>query len=128
MKYNDEFISVTMQFMSHVVDQLGDSEETTDKVEKMLDVFDPQLRKEILIATIRGHSNGIVRFRRDHGVSAAKINAIKAVRGISGLGLREAKDLVELSDLQTVLVPGAYSTTQAMTFRNEMKSFGYIPV
>jgi ribosomal protein L7/L12 len=56
-----------------------------------------------------------------------KIAAIKAVRNLSGLGLKESKDLVEEIDnsLTRVDLPGRYDPDKASAFETEMAVAGY---
>ncbi len=52
---------------------------------------------------------------------ANKVNAIKAVRAITGLGLKEAKDLVESAP---AVVKDAVSKDEAAKYRKELEDAG----
>ena len=52
---------------------------------------------------------------------ANKVNAIKAVRAITGLGLKEAKDLVESAP---AVVKDAVSKEEAAKYRKELEDAG----
>lgn len=52
---------------------------------------------------------------------ANKVNAIKAVRAITGLGLKEAKDLVESAP---AVVKEAVSKEDAAKFKKELEDAG----
>jgi large subunit ribosomal protein L7/L12 len=54
-------------------------------------------------------------------IGANKVNVIKAVRAITGLGLKEAKDLVESAP---AAIKEAVSKDEAAKFRKELEEAG----
>jgi ribosomal protein L7/L12 len=92
---SEEFLYATMGFMRAVDREVGIDEENVDK---LLDMISPSLRKQLLLMAIKGNVVGTVIIRKLHGVTHLKINAIKSVRAATGLGLREAKETVEMCD------------------------------
>jgi ribosomal protein L7/L12 len=96
-KFSEEFLYATMSFMRAVDREVGINE---DNVDEMLDMIAPGLRKKLLLMTINGQRGGSATIRPLPVAQKQKINAIKAVRGATGLGLKEAKDVVELADTQ----------------------------
>jgi large subunit ribosomal protein L7/L12 len=54
-------------------------------------------------------------------IGANKVNAIKAVRAITGLGLKEAKDLVESAP---AVVKDAVSKDEAAKYKKELEDAG----
>ena len=94
MKFSSELIYSAVNFMQIANRELGDIAD--EKIEAMFDTFDPALRRQILMHMIKGDITGPIRVRFDHThTHRNKIQAIKAVRWISGMGLKEAKDFVE---------------------------------
>jgi ribosomal protein L7/L12 len=93
--FSEEFLYATMSFMRAVDREVGVNEEN---VEEFLDMISPGLRKKLLLMAITGKVGGTATIRSVPVANKQKINAIKAVRAATGLGLREAKDTVEVAD------------------------------
>ena len=74
------------------------SDVTDEQIEKMFDAFDPGLKRAILMTAL--NPTGVVRCTEPSGYRN-KIQAIKEVRAITGWGLKEAKDFVELAEVDT---------------------------
>jgi hypothetical protein len=70
------------------------SDISDEQVEQMLDAFDPSLKRQILMSTL----NPKYGIRLENGTSLYKINAIKEFRAVTGWGLRESKDFIELAE------------------------------
>jgi len=94
-KFSEEFLHATMSFMRAVDREVGVNEEN---VEQLLDQIAPGLRKKLLLMAITGDLAGDITIHSVATVNKQKINAIKEVRRATGLGLKEAKDIVELAD------------------------------
>jgi ribosomal protein L7/L12 len=94
-KFSEEFLYATMSFMRAVDREVGVNEENVDE---FLDMISPGLRKKLLLMAITGEAGGSAIIRSVPVVNKKKINAIKAVRAATGLGLKEAKDTIELAD------------------------------
>jgi ribosomal protein L7/L12 len=125
MKFSKELIFSAVNFMQAANQELGDIAE--EKIEAMFDAFDPSLRRQILMHMIKGEIAGPIRvkFNRTHSQSN-KIQAIKAVRFVSGMGLKEAKDFVELAEAgQVAVMNGNFDIKLRNQFANELIGSGY---
>jgi hypothetical protein len=125
MKFSSELIYSAVSFMQTANRELGDIAD--EKVEAMLDAFDPALRRQILMHMIKGDVIGPIRVRFDHThTHRNKIQAIKAVRWISGMGLKEAKDFVEEAESgQIAVMNGNFDAKQRRQFSAELANTGY---
>lgn len=125
MKYSKEVIYSVMTFMRALHRELGDT--VDNKVEAMLDAFDPALRKQLLLAMIKGDVSGAISIRRVPGLqNYQKIHAIKEVRAISGLGLKEAKDIIDNADIGTISkIDGDFTLDQRNHFAAAIRNTGY---
>jgi ribosomal protein L7/L12 len=94
-KFSEEFLYATMSFMRAVDREVGVNEENVDE---FLDMISPGLRKKLLLMAITGEAGGSAIIRSVPVVNKKKINAIKAVRAATGLGLKEAKDTIDEAD------------------------------
>ena len=125
MKFSSELIYAAVSFAQLANRELGDLAD--EKIEAMFDAFDIALRRQILMHTIKGDIVGPIRIKFDklHG-SHNKIQAIKAVRWMSGLGLKEAKEFVELAEAgQIAVLNGNFDAAQRRKFANEISGTGY---
>jgi ribosomal protein L7/L12 len=100
MEYNndlehtkDRLIIEAIAFMQAVIAEYG-----AEKGEEMWDTIvltlDPSVKRQILVKMLTGDFVGKVVIRGYRGERRV-VHAIKAVRSITGLGLKEAKDLVD---------------------------------
>lgn len=76
--------------------RISAAEWTVAEAERFLEALNPSIRRHLLLRKLRGVGTTLVLDRtvRDR----SKISAIKEIRAATGLGLREAKDLVELAE------------------------------
>jgi Ribosomal protein L7/L12 C-terminal domain len=125
MKFSSELIYSAVNFMQIANRELGDIAD--EKIEAMFDTFDPALRRQIVMHMIKGDITGPIRVRFDHThTHRNKIQAIKAVRWISGMGLKEAKDFVEEAEAGKVAVMnGNFDAKQRRQFSAELDNTGY---
>jgi hypothetical protein len=125
MKFSSELIYSAVNFVQVANRELGDIAD--EKIEAMFDAFDPALRRQILMHMIKGDITGPIRIRFDHSTKLPqKIQAIKAVRWISGMGLKEAKDFVEEAEAGKVaVINGNFDAKQRRQFSAELANTGY---
>ncbi len=125
MRFSAELIYSAVNFMQLANKELGDIAD--EKIEAMFDAFDPALRRQILMHMIKGDITGPIKVRYAGGVQYQnKIQAIKAVRAISGIGLKEAKDLVEEAEAgKTATIVGNFDIKQRKQFADELSGSGY---
>ena len=69
---------------------------TVEEAERFLEAVNPSIRRHLLLRKLRGVGSILVLDRTVE--NRQKISAIKELRAATGLGLREAKDLVELAE------------------------------
>ena len=125
MKFSSELIYSAVNFVQVANRELGDIAD--EKIEAMFDAFDPALRRQILMHMIKGDITGPIRIRFDSSTKLPqKIQAIKAVRWISGMGLKEAKDFVEEAEAGKVaVINGNFDAKQRRQFSAELTNTGY---
>lgn len=125
MKFSADLIYSAVNFMQMANRELGDIAD--EKVEAMFDAFDPALRRQILMHMIKGDITGPIQVRYNKStVLPNKIQAIKAVRAISGMGLKEAKDFVETAEAGGIaIMNGSFDVKQRRQFANELSGSGY---
>jgi hypothetical protein len=125
MKFSSELIYSAVSFMQTANRELGDIAD--EKIEAMFDAFDPGLRRQILMHIIKGDITGPIRVRFVNNVQYRnKIQAIKSVRAVSGLGLKEAKDLIEEAESGKIAtIVGNFDIKQRKQFADELVGTGY---
>jgi ribosomal protein L7/L12 len=124
MKYSGAFIYATISFMRAVDQEIGLLEE---KADAMLDALDPAIKRQMLFAMIKGDVTGSMTVHAVLGVqSRQKINAIKAVRGSTGYGLKEAKDIIDECETQgRSTIPGEWEPSVRAQLKHELTGTGY---
>ena len=123
MKYSDKLIYAVTVFMRAIEAETGDLE---DNAENMLDAFDPSLRRQLLVAMIKGDIAGSMTICVMNGHPQLKINAIKAVRSVTGYGLKEAKDVIDDCERRGVTtISGDWDLAQRDRLRNSFQGTGY---
>jgi ribosomal protein L7/L12 len=83
----------------HLADELiriSVTDWTVEEAERFLEALNPSIRRHLLLRKLRGVGTTLVLDRT--APERNKISAIKEIRAATGLGLREAKDLVELAE------------------------------
>lgn len=90
--FSREFMSAAVSFMQALIRERGE-DKGLSAWNNLCDEIDPNLKGNMTIFLLRGlNKPNLVCTDRE---GALLINAIKAVRAATGLGLKEAKDLVE---------------------------------
>lgn len=124
MKFSVDLIHKAIMFSQACVEELGDMAD--EKIEAMFDAFDPGLKREILMLTIKGEVSGTMRVRSSSQKEKYKINAIKAVRMVCGLGLKEAKDIVDSADANGFgVINGTWTFADRRQLKAGLEGTGY---
>lgn len=124
MKFSSDLIYAAVTFMQAANQEMGGLAE--ERIEAIFDAFDPTLRRQILMHMIKGDITGSIRIRSYPTQTPNKITAIKAVRAVSGLGLKESKDLVELAETGKVaIIEGNFTLEQRRNFSRDLLGSGY---
>ena len=125
-KFSRGLVITTIEFLRAAREELG-AELGEEKANAMIDAFDPALKAQVFFELLMGNI-GYVKIQREQGnvSTQKKIYAIKAVRRISGLGLKEAKDIVDGCYDKAVSIEGSFSAEQQRKFRDNLKDTGYI--
>jgi len=124
-KYSRRVIFAAAEFMRSVNDEFEGGLES-EQVDAMFDAFDPALKKQLFMEMLMGNVGskiGITRVNSNDPVQ--KIQAIKEVRGLTGLGLKEAKDLVEASDYKVMMIEGTFDAQSVSKFSAALLPTGY---
>lgn len=123
-KFSDELIYAAIDFSRRVREEIGD-ELGEERVSAMFDAFDPALKGLVFMKLLTGEI-GMVRVGRGSGYDIKKINAIKALRRLTGWGLKESKEFFDdLNPGGTKLLEGQYKLDQIREFREGLFETGY---
>lgn len=118
-------VTAASTFLSELTRYYG-PDKAMDQWDKFRECFDGDLAGDVFTFIITGgNTNGnTVRFRQMPHGQPFKINAIKEVRAATGMGLKEAKDLVEASEYseQTVNLD---INIDRRNFCHQMNNHGY---
>jgi ribosomal protein L7/L12 len=123
-KFSQTLIWRAMDFVRAVKEELGD-ELAEEHIERMFDAFDPGLRRQIFMEMLMSHAGGPMRVKLIDPGNRNKINAIKAIRGVTRFGLKEAKDVADAADLSIGIIEGSWSTEQYNELKQELRNTGY---
>lgn len=123
-KFSQQLIWKAQEFARAAKEELGD-ELGEERVCAMFDAFDPSLQRQMFMEMLMGHAGGAMRIHAVRKDAMNKIGAIKAVRSVTGFGLREAKDVVELADVKVSTIDGNWSTEDYNQLRRELINTGY---
>lgn len=125
MKYSRNLIFSAVDFMRVAAEELGE-DLSEQRVEAMMDAFDPGLKKQILMEMIKGNIGNRIRIQLESQENRQMINAIKAVRAATGFGLKEAKDIIDnASSGGIVEIPGEHDKQKYRQLSNDLIGTGY---
>ena len=79
----------------HCITECYGAEDGIKLWEQISTVIDPTLKGKIFFAMITGDFNNKITARISNANTYSKVEVIKAIRNVSGFGLKEAKDLVD---------------------------------
>lgn len=123
-KFSKQLIWKAQEFARAAKEELGD-ELGEERVCAMFDAFDPGLQRQMFMESLMGHSGGSIRLRRKSSDHRDKIRAIKAIRAVTGFGLREAKDIADAADGGIGIIEGYWSTEEYNYLQRELVNTGY---
>ena len=122
-RFSRTLIVTTIEFIRAAKADMGD-DLGEERANAMLDAFDPTLKNQVFMELLMGNI-GSIKIRRYDNYHYKKINAIKAVRNIAGLGLKEAKELVDGAVDQAMIIPGSYGADEQRQLRGDLHDTGY---
>ena len=123
-KFSQQLIWKAQEFARAAKEELGE-ELGDERVCAMFDAFDPSLQRQMFMELLMGHSGGTMRIRLADNTTRNKIGAIKAVRSVTGFGLKEAKDVVDDADNHISVIDGNWSTEDYNRLKRELINTGY---
>ena len=88
---SDRLIRSGIRFLKDLQEDLG-TEKGLEVWDKLREAMGDEVSGQVLFGILKGHRGNVIRLVH---VGDKKINAIKLVREVTGLGLKEAKDMVE---------------------------------
>ena len=124
LKYSQNLIWKAQEFARAAKEELGE-ELGEERVCAMFDAFDPGLQRQMFMMMLMGHNGGAMRVRAVWTSGKKKIEAIKAVRMVTRLGLREAKDVIDTADDYVAVIEGSWSNDNYNTLKRELDGTGY---
>jgi ribosomal protein L7/L12 len=89
---------------------------------KMNEVLDDDVAQDVFMNMLGAGESGTT-FRMQYGRCDVKVTAIKAVRQATGLGLKDAKELVEESQVQPARVQ-CQTAKEAIGLRKDLREIG----
>jgi len=95
-EHKASIITSGISFLRSITDAYG-SDEGMKLWDAIANTLDPAVKGEIFFAMLRGEYLDYITLK-GVGYNAAKITAIKEIRGVSGLGLMEAKQAYEAAE------------------------------
>ncbi len=116
----DSLIQDAINFMQSMTEYYG-NERAMESWNLIAQALGDDVRTDIFMTLLEGGSRKIINLSRTPEQAPNAISVIKAIRAATGLGLKEAKDLWELSDRQTVRITldaAASKATAIRDFRN----------
>lgn len=125
-EYSKSFMNDLFWFISRVRKEYGEDIFTQDRLYKMLDSFDPELKYIVMEEFITGNINVTMRIKRVSSEIKMKINAIKHIRAAIKCGLKEAKQVTDLADSgEMVEIEGEWSRETYVTLKQNLQGTGY---
>lgn len=126
-KFSNELFHAALNFIRLAREEEGDM--GAERVYAMMDAFDPDLRDEIMLRLIINDTTGPIRIVLQHENIRQKINAIKEIRSVTRLGLKEAKDITDLADEgRQATIEGDWTAEQRDTLSKGLHGTGYAVV
>lgn len=113
-KFSLAVMEASVNYMRVLLDEYGD-DMGRERVNSLFDAVHPDLAGEVMIYLLTQGNQYRVKIGIDHSVlwrDRKKINAIKEVRSYTGMGLKEAKDVVEAAESGGVHAIGAHISAE----------------
>lgn len=123
-KYSQKLIYSAVEFIRAANEETENGLEE-EQVYAMMDAFDPALKRQLMMEMLMGTANGAMRVRAAWADGKAKINAIKEVRGATGLGLKEAKEVIDAADYRVSEIPGDWGNSTREQLARALQGTGY---
>lgn len=123
-KFSQELIWRAREFSRAAKQELGD-ELGDERVCAMFDAFDHSLRRQMFMDLLTGHLSGSMRVRAVWLDQKQKIPAVKAIRSVTGLGLKEAKVVIDAADQGIGVIDGNWDTEYYNKLRHALRDTGY---
>jgi len=123
-KFSQNLIWKAMDFVRAAKEELGD-ELGDEHIERMFNAFDPSLQRQLFMEMLMGHTGGVMRVKLVNSSNSKKIEAIKAIRGVTRFGLREAKDVADTADQGIGVIEGSWSSDHYNQLKRELANTGY---
>ena len=89
--------------------------------DKIGEALGADVKHQVFFAMLTGETSN--RMRVSRGTCTEAVGAIRAIRHATGMGLKEAKDVWDLTAVKTVTIDGVQRDTRA-AFEHELRSLG----
>lgn len=123
--YSTTLVSTAIEFLRVAGHELG-AEFGQEKVNAMLNAFDPELKAQVFMHLLVGEYSYALQIQTKPGGYRSKIEAIKAIRSVTGFGLKESKDITDAADAgQPIAVKGQWTSEQRRKLAIELAGTGY---
>lgn len=97
-----------------------------EKVYAMLNAFDPSVKRQLFIQILIGDLNGDLRIKITNSSNRKKIEAIKGVRAVAHLGLKEAKEVIDIADTGRIsVIKGCWNAEDYKKLQEYLMDTGY---
>ena len=125
-EYSDKFMRDLRLFMKSVRAQYGEDVFTQERMYKMLDSFDTELKYQVMEDLITDNSKENVCIRLTRATNRKRIEAIKYIRQATGLGLKEAKQVTDTADADGVgVISGVWDMHIIDELSKNLEDTGY---
>jgi len=117
----DDIVLDGIKFLRSITDYYG-QEKGMEVWHAMGSAMGEEIQGKIFFAMLTGTVSGKVKFHNMQNTSGNAVAVIKCIREYTGLGLREAKDLWDLSKMKTVKIE--VSAKAHREFVDELRTLG----
>lgn len=123
-KFSQNLIWKAMEFARAAREELGDAL-GDEHVERMFDAFDPSLRRQIFMEMLMTHTGGVMRVKLVDSNNRNRVAAVKAIRWVARLGLKEAVEVTNAADEGVGVIEGNWSSEKYNELKRELVNTGY---
>lgn len=124
-EYSDKFMRDLRLFMKSVREQYGEDVFTQERMYKMLDSFDTELKYQVMEDFVTGNNAENVCIRTTRSTNKKRIVAIKYIRQATGLGLKEAKQVTDDADDGIGVISGIWDMHVIDELSKNLQDTGY---
>lgn len=117
----EEVVFDGIRFLESLTRHYG-AEKGMEVWEKLGEAVGDEVKGKVFFSMITGESSNRIRIQR--GTCTEAVAAIKAIRSGTGLGLKEAKDLWDLSQIKTVVLELHYEEKRGTV--RDLRNLGMI--